>query len=41
MRPFNHAHSLRLDYVIQRYEAARGWRRQFWQLIKRYLERGL
>jgi hypothetical protein len=40
-RPFDPALSARLDWAVVRMEATRGWRRLFWRLVKRYLERGV
>jgi hypothetical protein len=31
--------SYRLDHIICRLEAARGWRRLYWRLLKRWYER--
>lgn len=40
-RPYNPQLSARLDWAITRMEATRGWRRIYWRLVKRYLERGI
>jgi len=40
-RPFDQQLSYRLDWVICRMEATRGWRRLWWRLVKRWLELGI
>lgn len=40
-RPFDPALSARLDWAVTRMEAARGWRRRWWRLVKRWLEMGM
>jgi len=40
-RPFATKHSLQLDWANLMVESTRGWRRRWWKLVKRYLERGI
>jgi hypothetical protein len=38
---FDHHRSLQLDWAILMVESTRGWRRLYWRLVKRWLERGI
>lgn len=38
MKPYRPAISARLDWAITCMEATRGWRRQYWRLVKRLYE---
>jgi hypothetical protein len=40
-RTFDRQRSLRLDWAIMMTESTRGWRRRWWRLVKRWLERGI
>ena len=41
MSTFDLRRSRRLDWAICRMEASRGWRRAYWRLVKRWLERSI
>jgi hypothetical protein len=41
MRSFDLNHSMKLDWAITCMEATRGWRRNYWRLIKWYWELGI